>query len=268
MLDQCFRRPRSAARLRAGPFGKAVEEFAAYLHDRGHAFKVIQGYVRGAHRLTRWLAAKGTALDAIDERLCCSFLRSRRGRMRIGFTRPGVRLFLRMLRARGIVPTPSTEPTSNVGRLVAEYDAYLRDVAGLAPASRVSRTRFAREFLHGVFGDGPIHTERLQPKHVHAFVAGFGRAGCVASVPPAASSLRRFIRWLQLEGRCSAALILAVPSFRTHRHASLPKVMTDQQICSLLDTFDRPTPVGRRVLQSGPCRQTVPTLSSRRGRPE
>lgn len=38
-----------------------------------------------------------------------------------------------------------------------------RYVAGLAPATRLSRTRFPREFLQSVFGDGAIHTERLLP---------------------------------------------------------------------------------------------------------
>src|ERR1019366_3994018 len=194
----------------------------------------------------RWLAAKGMSLGTVDERLCQAFLRSRIGRMRHRFTERGVWLFLRMLRVQGIVPTPSDEPPSAANQLVADYDAYLRDVAGLAPASRVSRTRFAREFLQSVFGDAAIRTERLQAKHVHAFVAGFGQAGCFASVPVAASALRRFLRWLQLQGRCSATLILAVPSFRTHRHASLPKVLTDFQVRSLLKAFDRFTSVGRR----------------------
>lgn len=246
MLDQYFRRPSSVAELRAGPFGQLVEEFAAYLHDRGHAFKVAQAYVRRADRITRWLAAKGLSLGALDERRCQAFLRSRSGRLRVSFTRDGVRHFLQMLRAKGIVPTLPIKPMNDVRRLVAEYDTYLRDVAGLAPATRLSRTRFAREFLQSVFGDGVIHVERLLPKHVHAFVASFGRAGCIASVPVAASSLRRFLRWLQLQGDCSAALILAVPTFRMYKHASLPKVLTDCQVRSLLETFDRSTPVGRR----------------------
>lgn len=246
MFDQYFRRPSSVAELRAGPFGPTVEEFAADLHDRGHAFKVAQAYVRSADRITRWLAVKGLSLGALDERRCQAFLRTRAGRSRLTFTRAGVRRFLQMLRAKGIVPTPPIEPASDVDRLVAEYDTYLRDVAGLAPATRLSRTRFAREFLQSVFGNGTIHTQRLLPKHVHTFVASFGRAGCFASVPVAASSLRGFIRWLQIQGRCSNALILAVPTFRIHKHASLPKVLTDLQVRSLLETFDRSTPVGRR----------------------
>lgn len=246
MLDHYFRRASSVAELRSGPFGQVVEEFAVYLHERGYAFEVARAYLHKADRATRWLAVKGLAPKDLDEKRCQAFLRTRDGRLRPRYSHVGVRCFLQMLRGKGIAPTPPAKPLTRVEKLIAEYDVYLRDVAGLAPASRVSRTRFAREFLQSVFGNRAIHTERLSPRHVHEFVARFGRAGCFASVPVAASSLRRFIRWLQIQDRCSSDLIHTVPSFRSHRHKSLPRVLTDRQVDVLLQTFDRTTPVGLR----------------------
>lgn len=246
MLDPCFRRPRLVARLRAGPFGRIVDEFAVYLHSRGQAYKVVQSYVRAADRFTRWLAARGMSLDAVDDRLKQSFLRNHGKKMRLASARPGLQHFLCMLRVRGIAPSPSMEPTGVLDRLMAEYDTYLRDVAGLASSTRRSRVHYARKFLHAIFDDGLIHADRLQPKHVHSFVARYGQLGHAGSVAAAASSLRRLIRWLQLQGHCSAGLILAVPSFRRYKHASLPKTLTDRQVRSLLKTFDRSSPAGRR----------------------
>ena len=246
MLDQYFRRAAYVADLRSGPFGQVVEEFAAYLHERGYAFEVARAYVHKVNRATRWLAAKGLAPKDLDEKRCQAFLRTRDGRLRPQYSLAGVRCLLQMLRAQGIAPAPAAKPLSHVDKLITEYDAYLRDVEGLAPATRVSRKRFAREFLQSVFGNRAIQTERLLPRHVHEFVASFGRAGCFASVPVAASSVRRFVRWLQLQDRCSSGLIHAVPSFRSHRHKSLPRVLTDRQVDALLQTFDRNTPLGLR----------------------
>ena len=154
MLEQYFRRPSSVTQLRAGPFGQVVEEFAVYLHEHGYAFKVGQAYVRRADRVTRWLAAKGLSPKDLDEKRCQAFCRSRDGQLRPAYTRDGVRRFLQMLRDRGIAPTPPTKPLSSCEQLVAEYDVYLRDVVGLALATRVSRSRFAREFLQYVAGRG------------------------------------------------------------------------------------------------------------------
>lgn len=240
MLDQCFRCRDVVVRLRAGPFGGVLDEFAAYLCDRGHTYPVAQHYVRAADRFTRWIARRGQALDDVDERLVQFFLRGPGRHLVCATAVPGLRHLLFLLRVKGLAPPPSTNP------ILAEYDAFLRDVVGLAAATRRARIHHAREFLRGIFGDGAIQAERLLPKHVHTYVASFGRAGHFAAVLVAASSLRRFIYWLQLQGRCPASLVLAVPSFRTHRHTSLPKVMTARQIRAFLATFDRSSPVGRR----------------------
>ncbi len=210
--------------------------------------------MRAADCFTRWLALRGLLLNAVDERLVQSFLCGSGRRLSRGRSVPSLRHFLSLLRLKGLAPPPSTKlPLTALDKLLAEYDEYLRDVVGLAAATRRSRMHYAHEFLGGVFGNGAIRVERLRPEHVHSFVAGFGRAGRLASVPVAASALRRLICWLQLQGRCSASLVLAVPSFRTYRHASLPKVMTDRQIRAFLATFDRSTPVGRRDYAMALC---------------
>ena len=56
MLDRYFRRRHVVARLRAGPFGQHLEEFATYLHDRGHASITVRLYVWGAEEFVRWIA--------------------------------------------------------------------------------------------------------------------------------------------------------------------------------------------------------------------
>ena len=61
------------------------------------------------------------------------------------------------------------------------FDKYLKDVRGLAPATRLYRLRYVREFLLAQFGWGPIALECLKPDDICRFV----------TIAPQAVSLER-----------------------------------------------------------------------------
>lgn len=254
MFERIFRRHCVAVRLRSGPFGPHLEEFAEFLNDRGHARETIRLYLWAAEEFVRWLASRKLALDVIDEQLIDSFLQeetakeprrstSKKPRKNV---RASLRHFLQMLRDRGHVPLASVQQAGPIARLVAEYDQFLRDAAGLATSTRYYRSRYAGEFLHHMFGDGPIYWERIQPKHIYFFVVEFGYSNQAGAGSVLASSLRSFLRWLQLQGHCSTSLVCAVPSFCRRNRASLPRVMNEEQLRKFLAFFDRSTDVGRR----------------------
>jgi len=66
------------------------------------------------------------------------------------------RHLIRHLRHRRLVLPPPALFSARIERVVADYDAHLCNVAGLAAATRLYCRRYAREFLHSVFGTGPI----------------------------------------------------------------------------------------------------------------
>ncbi len=253
MLDRYFHRRHIVNRLRAEPLGQLLEEFAVYLRNRGHTAFTVQGYLWATERFGRWLASHKIEVDAVNEGLLRSFLQDQASRhskhkppkLSVN-ARAGLRHFLRMLRGNGRISSTAVQFNAPCDRVLAEYDRYLQNVRGLAPATRRYRVRYARTFLHATFGNGRIRWSRLRPKHIHAFVVEFGRSGRSAAAGVAACSLRSFLRWLQIQGHCRPGLVAAVPCFRRWRHATLPKVLTDDQVRSLLGTFDRSKPVGRR----------------------
>jgi integrase/recombinase XerD len=199
-------------------------------------------------------------LAAIDEQLIRSFLGKNvlRGNRRPAAKLPrknvrsSLRHFLAMLRAQGHVPFVPVEPTGPIDSLVAEYDCYLRDVVGLAPSTRLYRASYARRFLGAIFGTAPIRWECLQPKRIYWFVADCAQGGHEAG-ERAATMVRSFLRWLQIQGHCSPDLVLAIPHFCPLQRASLPRVMTDHQLRSFLSFFDRSTPTGRRDYAMALC---------------
>lgn len=248
MFDAYFC-PRVAARLRAGPEPGALESFLAYLHHRGHPRAVCQRYVREAEVFVRWLRRRRRPVATVTVR---AFAARGRSRPRAD-VHAALRHLLRHLRERGLVPQRPAEAPGDIDRVVTAYDAHLRDAAGLAPATRLYRRRYAREFLAAAFGKDTIRWGWLRPGHVHAFIARYGHAGRTAAARVAAVSLRTFLRWLQLRGHVDAGLAAAVPTFRRWRHAALPQPLTDDQYRGLLAAFDRTTPVGRRDYAIAAC---------------
>jgi site-specific recombinase XerD len=263
MLDHYFHR-RFVARLKENPFTQQLVALSIYLHNRGYARVTVRHYLGYADHFTRWLVANKRSLDTVDERAIRSFIRSqsprhyRYPRHRSTCVRfDGLQHFLHVLRSTGAAPSTTTASLGAIDRLVTEYDSYLRDVCGLAPDTRISRTRFTRLFLRATFGTRAIRLDHIQPKHLRSFVTSFGRSRHIASGLVAASSLRCFLRWLVSQGQCSASLIFSIPRYHNCKYTTLPRVMTDQQLRCFMATFDRSTPGGRRDYAMALCQSQL-----------
>jgi site-specific recombinase XerD len=95
--------------------------------------------------------------------------------------------------------------------------------------------------------------EALRPRDVMDYLARYAQRCRPPSVQIAASSLRRFLRYLQFQGLCGPSLVAAVPRIPQWRLAHTPKTLTDQQLQAFLSTFDRTTAVGRRDYAMALC---------------
>jgi integrase/recombinase XerD len=245
---------RVVARLRAEPHTAYLEGFTVYLHRRGHSRLTVQTYVRAAEVFLRWLHRRRRPLNSITEDLVRAFAwRGRRARRPRANTHSALRLMLRHFRGAAIAPPRPINFSPAIIRVVADYDAHLRQAAGLAAATRLYRRRYAGEFLRAAFGVGPIRWNSLRPEHVHEFVAGYGRSGRAAAAQVSAGSLRSFLRWLRFRGLVPGNLIAAVPRFPRWRLTALPPVLPDDKLAALLATFDRSTLVGRRDFGMAVC---------------
>jgi site-specific recombinase XerD len=253
MFDVYFCR-RVCSRLRSGPNAALLEAFVVHLDLRKHSRLTTQNYVRAAELFLGWLCQKRRPMSTVTESVVRRFAgRGRPGKQPRANSHAALRELLRFLRQRGIVPARPSQTPRAVTRIVAAYDAHLCDAAGLASATRLYRRRYACEFISSVFGTGHVRWSRVRPRHVCSFVAAYGRRGHHAAAQGAAISLRSLLRWLQFCGHVQTDLIAAIPSFRRWRHTALPLPLTDEQYRTLLATFDRTTPVGRRDYALAVC---------------
>jgi len=110
-----------------------------------------------------------------------------------------------------------------------------------------------REFLAQQFGEDDVDFFGIEPGAIVRFFAARGGRWSPGSMKVAATSLRRFFRYLQMIGRADTRLAHAVPKIAGWKLASVPRILTDAQVAALLASFDRSTPVGLRGYATTMC---------------
>lgn len=239
-------------RIHAG-FSAVVKELVINLRSRGYADKTVSFYEEGAVHFSFWLARRRISPSQLKESHIADFL-SRHihkcgcpivGVRRHHTVRAGLVHFAAILRDAGYL-APAKATAEGIDLEVQSFDDYMLKIVGLQDATRLYRSRYVLEFLHESFPDGDVDPARLTPQSVVSYLSKRGSRMKAGSTKVLASSLRSYFRFLQLHGRCEESLALAVPAFASWRLASLPTVLTDEEVERLLSAFDLDTVSGRR----------------------
>jgi hypothetical protein len=89
--------------------------------------------------------------------------------------------------------------------VIVAFDDHLRRARGIGSSARESYSRFARDFLEAVLGDGPVDLARLGVPDVVGFVTE-----AAARYRPSTVRWRRLSRWCPAAGwrPCRGTLVL------------------------------------------------------------
>lgn len=117
MLASYFKHPFTLRKLRFGPAGPYLDDFASQLTQAGYSRHKIRANLRGAGRFSLWAANAGLAIGTLDSQALSQFGRflDSQGRLRCCLrgnysnTFIGARSFVGFLQATGVVPTPTPE---------------------------------------------------------------------------------------------------------------------------------------------------------------
>jgi site-specific recombinase XerD len=238
-------------RIHAG-FGAALKELVTKLQSCGYADKTVSFYEQGAIHFSFWLATRRINPSELKESHFVSFL-SRHipkcacpvgGVRQHNTVRAGLGHFAAILRDSDYLA--ETVKADAIDLEVQWFDHYLLGTVGLQDATRLYRRRYVREFLQELFPDGEVVPARLTPQSVVSYLSKRGSCLKAGSTKVLASSLRSYFRFLRLHGRCEEDLALAVPASASWRLASLPTVLSDEEVERLLSVFDLDTVAGRR----------------------
>lgn len=250
MLDQFFG-PDTVARLRRSVFAPWLDAYVGRLHERGNIGRSIRRYVHAVTHLGRWLQRRHLAAKDINHQIVLEFLQNHLPCCRC--THPVARnlinvraALMHLLFLPAFADNAPTSPPSPTDALLAEYELYLLQVAGLCESTRRCRRRCARDFLKAIRGRGSINWAKLRPQDVATFFhrcAGHLRPRSIQGV---ATCVRSFLRFLRTTGRFDRDLTAAIPSVPRRSLASIPRYLSEQQLRVFFRHFKRGTPTGRR----------------------
>ena len=246
MLSTYFKHPFTLRKLRSGPAGPYLDDFASQLAQAGYCRDKIRAYLRATGRLSAWAAQTELMIDNLDSQALVPFgryldsqdrLRCHRGEFSNTFL--GARHFVDFMEARGLIatPAPAVEPA-----LLREFCHWMRSQRGVTETT-LNGYRPALRRLLVTLGDQPEH---YTAKQLRRFVLDRTRDNKNSQVKTTVTVLRMFLRFLITQGRCASELLVAIPTIAGWRRSSLPSYLCAEQVERVIDTCDCTTAIGAR----------------------
>lgn len=231
-----------------------IEWLTGFLVERGHGAGTIRSYTRCALHFECWFGQRALPGTIPDEEAVREFQESHLADcscpppapIHPDNVRAALRLYLRMLRGRGVLVTSSQPPVTPIDEEVTAFEAYLVETCGVALQTRIYRKRYVREFLQRNFGKRPVEPRLLSPRDVMSFISLRARGCKPGTAKVIASSVRSYLRFVAVRGAGGWELTHAVPTIPAWRLSSIPAHLSADEVRSLLASFDRSTAAGSR----------------------
>jgi site-specific recombinase XerD len=247
MLETYFSASKLLGHLRSGPSGPHLDGFAAALARQGYSAGTAARYLRAAAHLGHVVARQGALPSDIDLAVFSEHLRTCRcpramGGRRNHHTIFGARLFRQHLIEIGVCRSAAAALQRVEPCLVAHFKVWLRKHRG---ASDPTITLYSRDAAHlmVVLGDDP---ESWEPAAIRSFVLDRASHCGHGTIAKLTTSLRAFLRYLAVEGRCRAGLADVVPGYAHWRLADLPRYLAAEQVNRLIAACDGEVVARRR----------------------
>lgn len=145
------------------------------------------------------------------------------------------------------------ETTSSIDTLIEAFESHLQVHCGISKATQEQYLRHTQIFLQATYTDRQIDLDTLSAPILIKFITDWARGHQPSSVHCVTTSLRSFLRFLQLHGLCDPPLIDAVPTPAYRQATSLPTSLDADQLDTFLCNFDRSKPTGRRGYAMALC---------------
>jgi site-specific recombinase XerD len=258
MLERYFVRPRTVDRIRDSWLGPAIEQYATWLIDHGHATRNLAHRVPILVQFGTFAATHGATryedLPALVDPFVEGWITRTDHRRVPGPPRPRLTREIRgpieqMLRV--VIPdfvghTRRRAPREPFADRVAGFFAYLRDERGLREETIAHYGHHLRPFDTYLRDVGVIDLQSLCPVLVSGFITDRSRHLQRTGVRDRCGVLRVFLRYLHRQGVVGRDLSVIIEAPPVYRLATIPRSITWDEVRQLLDTVDRRTVVGRR----------------------
>ena len=238
MLEIYFSASKMLGHLRSGPSGPYLDGFAAALERQGYSAGTAVRYLRAAAHLGHVAARQGAMPSDIDLAVFRKHLRTCRCSRAMGGRRNhhtifGARLFRQHLVEAGVCRSAAAlqhaEPS-----LVAHFKVWLCKHRGASDSTIKLYARDAAHLMATLGGD----PEKWEPAAIRSFFLDRASHCGNGTVEKLTTSLRAFLRYLAVKGRCRAGLADVVPGYARWRLADLPRSLAAEQVNRLIAACD------------------------------
>lgn len=258
MFEKYFKQPQVQIRLRQSELADHLDTFIIHLSTRGHPPSAIQRYAQAAGHFGQWLAREYIPIRSVNEATVHRFLYDHLPKCQclspfLRDLKTAQAALRQLLIVLGKHESEIAEECTPVDRAVHAFKIYLEQVRGLAPRTCLMHTGYLHEFLQGMYGNGPVKPKKLKPSDLMEFVSQRAKGCKPRTARGISSSLRGYLRFLQMRGLCDETLIGAVPSVPCWKSSYIPKTLGEDEIHRFLSSFDRTTSVGRRDYAMALC---------------
>lgn len=247
-MNKFFKNTRTIERMKEGPLGRHVPQYALMLHADGYARTSGRRMLETVTDFNRWLQKKriqpGQMISCHVER----YLQHIKRTCPRPFTgsRVAVTRWLALLREQKMIPPPSPPMLVPSELVVSDYDHYLDQQRGLSCHTRTAYRYLVFRFLTHKFGRGPIDLKKLCASDLIECVRGYAVGRSNKQAFRMASALRSYLRYARYRGDIISDLAAHVPSVASGPASSLPKSLPPGQVDQVLSFSPQNTAVERR----------------------
>lgn len=247
MLETYFSAAKMLGHLRSGPSGPYLDGFAAALERLGYSPDTAVRYLRAAAHLGHVVAEQDATLSDIDLAAfskhlhTCRCPRAKGGRGN-HHTIHGAKLFRRHLVEIGVCRSIAVAAAPAEPPLVARFKVWLCKHRGASEPTIKLYACDATRLVTALGGD-PAGWESATIRNYFMERASQSGPGTVEKLT---TSLRAFLRYLAVEGRCRAGLADAVPGYAHWRLADMPRYLAAEQVSQLIAGCDGEAVARRR----------------------
>lgn len=249
MLEDFFESRFRIQEIRSVPRGRLLERFAEELRQMGYAELTARRHIRAAEHFVYWTNQKGLVTEFLQEGCVESFDRHlcrcqcpHFGHTNRGELRKSVRQFLKFLRRIGGATGAITTETPPEPILLRGFRAWMRQQRGTFDSTLYNYGLAIRDLLKAL-GEDP---SSYDAQGLRKFILKCNQHCGWAKAKKTVTAIRAFIRFLAVEGKCSASLEAAIPTLAHWRLASLPCYLQPEEVERVIAACDREAKVSRR----------------------
>ena len=237
MLEDHLKLANPCRRLRSGPVGVYVDDFAEWLRERGYRANTRSFMLRSLASWTDWLAERSFSDgDFVAGYEACRAELSEHGRVR--YQRSPNRnalaaaaALIRFLRERGVVAAAQQPLTpSERWPLLKQFRTWMLEHNGVTPSTMERYERYAADFVEAL-GVVPAHYSAAA---VRGFVITRSDGHRVKTAQLIATATCSFLRFLAATGQCSEGLRHAVPRVAAYQLAATPRFLEPEELEKLI----------------------------------